>query len=114
MPVSDEDLCTLLMNLLDNALEGAGRTPEGQRRSICLRMRISGGFLAVLCENSFDGHVETDARGRLRTTKAEPESHGFGMAQMRAVAEKYRSVLDVSYTDTAFTVQIALKLPKGQ
>ena len=29
LPIPDEDLCALLINLLDNALEGAERTPEG-------------------------------------------------------------------------------------
>jgi hypothetical protein len=31
---------------------------------------------------------------------------------MESVAEKYKSILDVSYTDKVFTVQTALKLPK--
>ena len=33
---------------------------------------------------------------------------------MSAVAEKYSSLLDVSYTDRVFTVQTALKLPAAQ
>ena len=30
---------------------------------------------------------------------------------MSAVAEKYKSILDIRYTDSVFTVQTALKLP---
>ena len=30
---------------------------------------------------------------------------------MNAVAEKYHSLLDISYTDKVFTIQTALKLP---
>ena len=110
LSVSDEDLCALLMNMLDNALEGAGRTPEGQEKSIRFRMRVSGNFLPIHCENSFDGHVETDGRGVIRTTKADPSAHGFGLAQMRTVAEKYGSILEVNWTEDRFTVQTALQI----
>ena len=111
LPIPDEDLCTLFMNLLDNALEGAEQT-EGEKRFIRLRTSIRNGFLAVFCENSYNGRLSTDQHGRLRTTKAEPEAHGFGLTLMENIAEKYKSLLDVSYTDTVFTVQTALKLPE--
>ena len=110
LPIPDEDLCALLMNLLDNALEGAERTPGGREREIFFQMRVRGRFVPILCENTFDGHVETDRDGN-PTTKADPASHGFGLAQMRAVAKKYESVLDVSWTQERFTVQTALQLP---
>lgn len=110
LPVKDPDLCALLMNMLDNALEGAERTPAGRGKTLCVHLRAAGGFLAVRCVNSFDGRVELDEHGRPRSTKPEPESHGFGLEQMRAVAEKYGSILDLSWTETEFTVQTALKI----
>ena len=106
--ISDDDLCRLLMNMLDNAVEGAERTPEGRRKFVRVRLRSSEGFLAVSCENSFDGRVLPDGRGGLLTTKQEG-AHGLGLAQMRAVAEKYSSVLELSRTDGEFTVQPARK-----
>ncbi len=111
LPFPDEDLCALLMNLLDNALEGAARTPEGRERSILFRARIFKGFLVLRCENTFDGYVKTDGQGHLLTIKDEPSSHGFGMAQMRSVAHKYHARLDVDYNGQRFTVQTALQLP---
>lgn len=83
------------MNMLDNAVEGAERTPEGRRKFVRVRLRSSEGFLAVSCVNSFDGRVLPDGRGGLLTTKPEG-AHGLGLAQMRAVAEKYSSVLELS------------------
>ena len=111
LPFPDEDLCALLMNLLDNAVEGAARTPEGRERSILFRARVFKGFLVLRCENTFDGYVRTDEQGQLLTTKEEPASHGFGMAQMRAISQKYHARLDVDYTGQRFTVQTALQLP---
>ena len=113
LPFPDEDLCALLMNLLDNALEGAERTPAGQRRSIHFKMRLSNGFLSVLCENTFDGRLSVGADGSLHTTKEDAESHGFGLPQIRNVAKKYGSMLDIRYTASLFTVQAALQIPKA-
>lgn len=114
LPIPDEDLCALLINLLDNALEGAERTPEGREKIIRFRMRVDGEFVPILCENTFDGHVETDESGDVKTTKADAASHGFGMAQMRAVVERYDSVLSVSWTDEWFTVQTAPQFPENR
>lgn len=112
LPIPDEDLCALLINLLDNALEGAARTPAGREKHIRFRMRVEGAFLPILCENTFDGRVETAPDGAVKTTKPDPASHGFGLAQMRAIAEKYDSVLSVSWTDAWFTVQTAPQFPE--
>ena len=114
LPVPVEDLCALLMNLLDNAPEGAARVEAPGERLIRFRAAAKDGYFAVRCENSYAGPLAPDERGRLRTTKADPEAHGFGLPQMSAVAEKYGSLLDVSYTDRVFTVQTALKLPAAQ
>ena len=112
LPFQDEELCALLVNMLDNALEGAERTPEGREKTIRFQMRVKGDFIPILCENTFDGHVETAPDGSVKTTKPDPDSHGFGLAQMRAVVEKYESILDVSWTDDHFTVQTAPQYPR--
>ena len=106
-----EDLCTLLMNMLDNAIEAASKVEDGY---IKLRINERGGFLAVSCENSFDGRVVLDDSGRCLSTKSDAEGHGFGFTQMSAAAAKYSSIIDVSWTGSVFSVQTALRLRKGQ
>ena len=106
--IDEGDLCTLLLNLLDNALEAASRTPGGG--DVCCRLHFTQGFLSVTCENSYDGQLAWGEDGELRTTKHDPDVHGFGLRQMRLVAEKYHSILDIRYTEDRFIVQTALKL----
>ena len=113
LPIPTEDLCCLLMNLLDNALEAAGRVSETDGRSVCFHCQIKSGFLGVKCENSYAVRPEEDPEtGEFRSTKPDAAAHGFGMKQMQIIAEKYQSRLVVSYTGTVFTVQTALKLPE--
>lgn len=108
LPIATEDLCSLLMNMLDNAIEATERL--GEQGHIRITMGVAQGHLTVHCENSFDGTVLVDDRGNPRTTKQDRSAHGFGLALMRSIAEKYGSVLDVSWTEDTFTVQTALRL----
>lgn len=110
LEMDEGDLCALLLNLLDNALEGAARVPPPGKREVQCTVKLTQGFLAVWCRNTYAGPLDLDDRGRPRTTKPDGEGHGFGLAQMRAVAAKYHSVLTIDHDKDTFTVQTALKL----
>lgn len=113
--IPEQDLCSLLMNMLDNALEGCQRVEPADKRFIRFRAREVQGTLAIRCENSFTGNIKKDKKGCLLTTKEDAVSHGFGLSQMSKIAEKYHSQLDVSYNaDGIFTLQTALKIPELQ
>ena len=113
LTVPESDACVLLMNMLDNALEACAKVSRPEDRFIRFKAEVKNGFFAIKCENSYAGELKEDKRGRLLTTKEEPEAHGFGLPQMSAVAERYHSLLDVSFTDDhVFIIQTALKLPK--
>lgn len=107
LEIDEGDLCSLLFNMLDNALEAAAQA-EGTKE-VWLRIHMAQGFLAIRCENTYSGVLRTDASGSLASTKPEGEAHGFGLRQMQAVAEKYHSMLDISYDGQRFTVQTAIK-----
>lgn len=107
LPIEEVDLCGFLFNLLDNAVEAAVKTEHSE---IVCSLQIRQQHLAIRCENTYNGVLQTDENGQLCTTKQDSGSHGFGLLQMRTIAEKYGSVLAVSYDDTRFTVMTALKL----
>ncbi|MGN0342646.1 MAG: GHKL domain-containing protein [Roseburia sp.] len=110
--IAESDLCVLLMNMLDNAWDACLRIRSEKKRMIRFHAEIKNGFLAIKCENSYDGTIKTDDKGNLLTIKDEPELHGFGLTQMSAIAQKYHSILDINYSENnVFTVQTALKIP---
>ena len=110
LSIPDEDLCSLLLNMPDNALEAASQVSPPQAREVECTIKATQGYLAIKCENSYTGTLSLDEQGRLQTTTADRDSHGFGLAQMRSIAKKHGSILDISYTGGRFTVQTALKL----
>lgn len=108
LAIEEGDLVSLLINMLDNALEAAVQV-DGDRR-VEIHMSVSQKFLVIACKNTYAGTVFAESRGNIRSTKPNPEQHGIGMTQMRHIAEKYGGVLDTEHSDCLFTVRTALSM----
>lgn len=110
--ISELDMCKLLMNMLDNALEAAKKVFPEEKRYISVRVQLSDLYLTISCENSFCGEIHMDKSGIPQTTKADKTAHGFGCRQMREIARKYESIVRFKVTDkNSFLVQTALRIP---
>ena len=47
-------------------------------------------------------------KGRLVSDKEDSDTHGLGLANVREMVEKYSGTLDISYTETTFTVTVLI------
>lgn len=108
--MSDNDLCSLLYNMLDNALYACSKISEGERW-IQFKLKIKGNFLTIVCINSKAGEILADDNGNIVTTHSDSLNHGYGMAVMRKICETYHSILLVEHTKDRFTVRTNLRLP---
>ncbi len=95
LDIADEDLSVFLSNLLQNALEACRRMKPDQDRHIWVDMHLRGNFLSIQCVNSAPDEKE-EARER--------PGHGYGLAAMRSIAEKYNSALLLERTPGEFSV----------
>ncbi|MFR8006266.1 MAG: sensor histidine kinase [Dysosmobacter welbionis] len=103
LPVADMDLCALLGNALDNAIEGS--RGAGERR-ITIRCKADKGLFMLRVENTLGGAVQPD----LATTKTDKSAHGFGIPGMREIAERYGGTLDAGVRDNGFELVVCLPL----
>jgi len=101
------DLCAILGNLLDNALEAARQVPEKDRRFIRLTIRRINQMLVIKVENSF-ATLPIQDNGALKTSKTEKGLHGWGLKSVRTAAEKYDGMLKTSYGDNIFRAVVTL------
>ncbi|MGN0474256.1 MAG: GHKL domain-containing protein, partial [Acutalibacteraceae bacterium] len=67
-----------------------------------VRIYRSKGFDVINIRNSIDNSV-LDTNPELKTTKA-GEGHGFGIAQIRNITEKYSGMLDIYEQDGCFVI----------
>lgn len=107
--MEDIDLCRMLANLLENAVEGCKNAPE-ERRFIRLSLHAKGNFLYVNCENACDENRLQTANGRYKFTKIAAGKHGYGLKIIGEIAEKYNGILTVQVHNGIFTVTTNLCL----
>ncbi len=108
------DLCSLLGNAMDNAIEAASTVPENHTqfpREITVNIGISDAFLLMRFHNYFIGRRKTDKTGFL-TTKADAARHGYGLGSIEAITEKYGGSSSVDCKDNTFTLHILIPLPE--
>ena len=102
------DLCVLLGNVIDNAIEGVSKLGNPAERAISLQIRRATGLVLITCDNPFAGTVRLREDGLPRTSKAEAWKHGYGLKSVRLIAEKYDGTLTIGAEGGVFTVQIAV------
>lgn len=100
LPLRDADLVVLLANLLDNAIEAAGRCAPGAR-SVRLRLVREREQLVLAVRNTVAGPVRVEG-GRIATTKADKEAHGFGLQNIQGVLGRYRAEHTMYYAEGWF------------
>lgn len=95
------DLCAILGNLLDNALEAARKVKEPERKSIKLTIRRINQMLIIKVENFFVEPLSVDNDG-LKTTKTEAGLHGWGLKSAQTAAEKYNGMVKTTCEGDVF------------
>lgn len=103
------DLCVLLGNTLDNAIEACEKLPIDQEKIISVSCDCNSGFLLLSVVNPVSGKVAI-RNGQIATTKDNETLHGFGLYSLKTVVKKYDGEVKLHTTDNAFTVEISLCL----
>ena len=107
--MEDIDLCRMLNNILENAVEGCKKV-SGERRFIRLNLHSKENFLFVKCENGCDEGSLRVANGKYRSTKSDIGKHGYGLKIIGEIAEKYNGILSVQVHNGLFSVTTTLCL----
>jgi len=104
-PFSDSDLCALLGNILENAIEACAGHDNPY---IFFSMKKENGWLLITCDNTFTTPPIFE-KGQLVTTKANKSYHGIGTKTIRSIVKKYEGT--VSFTvDDMFHVRVSVSL----
>ena len=105
--IEDVDLCVLLGNAIDNALEGCLTVKSG--RFISVIAETEEYVLSIVVHNSFDGKIVTQD-DHILSRKRDHLQTGIGLASMAEICEKYGGTLNTAYDEGTFTVLISLPL----
>ena len=103
--MSELDLCVILGNLFDNAIEASLALPEGQRM-IRVYMDMKGTQLYISFTNFTAAKKQRKLGQRFATTKG--EGHGFGLVRIDNIIDRLDGYLTRNSEDGAFTTEILI------
>lgn len=106
--MDEMDLCIILGNALDNALEACEKMPRDQAH-IFLNLHKSGEMLFIEIKNTFKEEPVSGSEG-LVTTKRDKKNHGFGLKTMEQLTKKYEGAIDYEAKEGWFCLSINLNL----
>ena len=106
--ILDTDLCVLMGNCLENAIDACQKLPE-EKRFLRVESVVKNKYLAITIANSYDGNISmqdsaylSDKRGRSNV--------GIGLESVKAVVRNYNGEMKIQAENGVFTVYIMLKM----
>jgi len=103
------DMCTILANLLDNAIEAVGAMEE--LGTVELTIRRINHFLLIKVSNSCATQKEKFVNYP-STTKENKELHGWGLPSVKDAVDKYNGTLKCTNENNLFNVTIMIFFEK--
>ena len=105
LPVDEMDMCLVLSNLLENALEASLRTAPGKRQIEITACVHADRILLIEVENAFDGEIN-EKNGVFRSSKR--RENGIGIQSVTRIAEKTGGTSTFTHQNGTFTAKVML------
>lgn len=107
LEIDETDLCTLISNSLDNAIES--NPPD---RKIRLELLEDEGTLLFSVTNRFEKKPEIRQDGSFVSSKSDKANHGFGIKNIKEAVARMGGKIEIQIKDDTFRVYAEVPLKK--
>ncbi|MDR2712099.1 MAG: ATP-binding protein, partial [Clostridiales bacterium] len=108
--ISATDLCVILGNALDNALEACEKIKKAhEKRWISAEAYAENNFFFLSIRNSMQGDAPIKGNA-IATTKSDKASHGFGLHSIQTTVKRYGGEMELRSDGSIFEMNISLDL----
>ena len=105
MLIPDKDICSLLGNILDNAIEATSKLDDDKYIQLTIKQKDN--HYIIICENNFKEKPQV-FNGKFITSKENTfKLHGIGISNIKSIVKKYNGTMDINFNDV-FTIKIDL------
>lgn len=105
----DVDLCVILANLFDNAIEAEMKEPK---RQIRFALSTIGNYLRITIQNKISDSVLENNKN-LKTVKGNQKLHGFGIQSVSETVQKNDGIQEFYEEDGWFIADIMVKIKQN-
>ena len=106
LSVEDVDLCVILGNLLDNALEACAQV-EKEKRFLRLYLTVNKSQLYFSVQNAAKEEPDFEASRYISRKRG---NHGLGMKRVKAAVDKYDGYLNLANEPGIFAAEVTMPL----
>lgn len=106
--ISEVDLCVIIGNLLDNAMEACLKQPNEVERFIRVYIGILKEHLYISVSNSVGGEIKKSGKTYISTKDS--TTHGFGLMRTDKIVNKYSGYVNRQNEDGVFATEVMLPL----
>lgn len=103
--MQNKDICALIGNILDNAIEAAEKAKAKKYIDLSIQKTEQG--CVINCENSLD-IKPVIKKGKFITTKENSVLHGIGMENIKDIVLKYKGEVHYEYDDEMFNIKVVM------
>jgi len=109
--MNNNDISSLFNNLLDNAVESAGKSKD--KKVLVQITNVMNSYRKIAVINSCDTPPNTK-NGELVTSKENKDAHGFGTKSIKKIVNKYDGELDWEFDENAKVFKFTILIPINQ
>jgi len=112
LAISEIDLCVIIGNLLDNAVEANAQIADPAARWLRVYIDVLKGQLYISVSNARAGEVRHGAGhfGKTFLTTKKEAGHGFGLVRIDGIVERYGGFVNRQAEEGAFATEVMLPL----
>ncbi|MEG1992767.1 MAG: GHKL domain-containing protein [Acetivibrio sp.] len=104
--IPDTELCSVLSNGVENALNAVSKLEDSTLRTVFVHCRVNRNMLLLEVENAFIGTVQMENEVPTSTEIG----HGYGCKSMRSIAQKRNGFCTFTPLNGIFTLRIVLPM----
>lgn len=102
------DLCGVLANQLENAFEACMQTSDPSERAVHAEIKQVQSFVILRVENTVLSDPFTDNPDLHSTKQNSSTPHGYGLLNIRSIAQKYEGTLRMEFSNDRFVSVVSL------
>lgn len=108
LKISEIDLCIVIGNLLDNAMEACLKQEQESERFVRVYIGILKKQLYISVQNSSGQQIKKSGKTYISTKNS--ESHGFGLKRIDRIVAKYDGYINRQNEEGIFATEVLLPL----
>ncbi|SET41080.1 sensor histidine kinase [[Clostridium] polysaccharolyticum] len=107
--VEPMDLCVMVANSLDNAIEACAKIPSNKKRDISFYGRCEHGYLSFIISNSVNKNIRIE-QNLVVTDKEDKLNHGYGLTNIGNSVRRSNGKLNIECKDQRFSLYIDIPM----